>query len=59
MQVENSIHNFRERELEAGIPGNDREREFPLTPATMRIAQCALRIIITIDETLNAVILLM
>ena len=32
MQVENSIPNFRERGLEAGIPGNDREREFPLTP---------------------------
>ena len=23
MQLENSIHNFREQELEAGIPGNE------------------------------------
>ena len=30
---EKSIPNFRERELEASIPGNGREREFPLTPA--------------------------
>ena len=30
---EKIIPNFRERESEAGIPGNGREREFPLTPA--------------------------
>ena len=30
MQVKNSIPNFRERELEAGILGNGWEREFPL-----------------------------
>ena len=30
---EKIIPNFREREWEAGIPGNGREREFPLTPA--------------------------
>ena len=29
---EKIIPNFREREWEAGIPGNGREREFPLTP---------------------------
>ena len=34
MQMENSIPNFRERELEAGIPGIDWEWEFPLTPGT-------------------------
>ena len=33
MRWENSFPNFRERELEANIPGNDWEREFPLTPA--------------------------
>ena len=27
------IHNFWEREFEAGFPGNGWEREFPLTPA--------------------------
>ena len=31
---EKIIPNFRERESEAGIPGNGREREFPLTPAS-------------------------
>ena len=31
---EKSIPNFREREWEAGIPGNGREREFPLTPVS-------------------------
>ena len=31
MEVENSIPDFRERECEAGIPKNGREREFPLT----------------------------
>ena len=31
---EKIIPNFWEREWEAGIPGNGREREFPLTPAT-------------------------
>ena len=30
---EKTIPNFREREWEASIPGNGREREFPLTPA--------------------------
>ena len=30
---EKIIPNFREREWEASIPGNGREREFPLTPA--------------------------
>ena len=29
---EKIIPNFREREWEAGIPGNVREPEFPLTP---------------------------
>ena len=29
---EKIIPNFREREWEVGIPGNGREREFPLTP---------------------------
>ena len=29
---EKIIPNFREREWDAGIPGNCREREFPLTP---------------------------
>ena len=29
---EKIIPNFREREWEASIPGNGREREFPLTP---------------------------
>ena len=32
MGIENCIPNFWEREWEAGIPGNGREREFPLTP---------------------------
>ena len=32
MQEGNSISNFRERELAASIPGNDRVPEFPLTP---------------------------
>ena len=30
---EKIIPNFREQEWEAGIPGNGRKREFPLTPA--------------------------
>ena len=32
MRNEKTIPNFREREWEASIPGNGREREFPLTP---------------------------
>ena len=31
---EKLIPNFREREWKAGIPGNGREREFPLTPVS-------------------------
>ena len=39
---EKIIPNFRERESEAGIPGNGREREFPLTPVPKReFARCA------------------
>ena len=33
---EKTIPNFREREWEASIPGNGREREFPLTPGPLR-----------------------
>ena len=39
---EKIIPNFRERESEAGIPRNGREREFPLTPVPKReFARCA------------------
>ena len=37
---EKIIPNFREREWEAGIPGNGREREFPLTPGLPRWTIC-------------------
>ena len=33
----NSILDFGEQEWEAGIPGNGREREFPLTPVSSKV----------------------
>ena len=39
---EKIIPNFREREWEAGIPGNGREREFPLTPGILPIYRDAI-----------------
>ena len=35
--MKKSIPKVRERESEASILGNDREREFPLTPAIMAV----------------------
>ena len=36
---EKSIPNFREQDWKAGIPGNGREREFPLTHAAVGVSQ--------------------
>ena len=37
--MKKSIPKVRERESEASILGNDREREFPLTPANRQVQQ--------------------